>query len=141
MNQNESVCQVTDGTVDQDPCHEHFTMAVAPQDLCLILVADPPEQDQGVLQGVDLDHLVLTLQVDLVVGLLVMVGLLIMDSYGKRYKMTESLGSLLKKIELVECYRPITNLVTCSKMLWLQFQFEEPSDEIRNLFCDGSTSG
>ena len=141
-NQNEFVCQVTDGTVEQDPHHDvasagtppdplrsstekpkhhkaqskvclikysmeteidpdlyhvagawedlgqekgllgqHYTMAVAPQDLDLTLVAHPPEQGQGVLQGVDLDHLVpvLTdLQVDLVVGLLVMVLLLLL---------------------------------------------------------------
>ena len=64
---------------------QDYTMAVAPQDLDLTLVADPPEQGHGVLQGVDLDHLVLTdLQVDLVVLVGVLVILLIMDSYRKR---------------------------------------------------------
>ena len=60
----------------------HYTMVVAPQDLDLILVTDPAEQGQRVLQGVDLDHLVLIdRQADLVLGLdvPVLVGLLIMD--------------------------------------------------------------
>ena len=36
---------------------QRYIMAVAPQDLDLTLVADPPEQGQGVLQGVGLDQI------------------------------------------------------------------------------------